>query len=378
MGQWQKKFVAGGFAGYEHNIFLSPGTLLRDGDQLTRQDLLTSGFYEGVSFKGDFENKFKEGRWKFGFATSIANFHTNPDADRFTLSLKSSYRKRYAKGKYFEIAPEFSRRSQQGINESDGVLRTTFSYTKFYLPLHLDYYLGNKTWFKTETAYTFKAYDQNDLGEKVSYHSAKTGLNFSKKWDKNEAINKLTFSGGIEYRYYTDLELEDEDDEDIEEEDEEDDFVARPNNPIAFIAEERQWFFYTMGLDYNVKNDRTNFDYTLGLYFVGRGDSEKRFGYRELSPALSMRYSKKKLSVTASLKYGMRKFSTLTVGDNDQLLTYNYLRGSVRFNVALPKNKAWYIKGNLVNRTANNNNINSLAFRGYLNNSIETGISIRF
>ncbi|MFY0593471.1 hypothetical protein [Roseivirga sp.] len=376
-GQWDKKYKAGGFAGYEHNIFLSPSTLIRSGETLTRQDILTSGFYEGVSFSGDFEKKFKEGRWKLGFTSSYANFHTNPDADRFTLNLRSSYRKRYAKGKYIEIAPAFSRRSQQGINESDGVLRTTFSYTKFVLPLHWDFYFGKKVWFKTETAYTFKAYDQNDLGEKVSYHSAKTSFALSKKWNKAENINKISFSGGIEYRYYTDLELDDESEEE-EEEEEENEVVARPNNPIAFIAEERQWLFYRADLEYNIKNNNTNFDYTLGLYFIGRGDSEQRFGYSELSPGARLNYKQKGFSVSGSIKYNMRKFTTLTIGESEQTLKYNYIRTSIRLNVPLAKRKLWYIKANLVNRKANNDNILSTAFRGYFNNSIETGMTFRF
>lgn len=377
VGQWDKKFKVGGFGGYEHNIFLSPSSLIRDGEQLFRQDILTSGFYEGLSFGGDFEKKFNGGRWKLGFQTSMANFHTTPDADRFTLSLKSSYRKRYAKGRYFEIAPSFARRSQQGINESDGVLRTTFSYTRFNLPAHLDFYLGNKTWFKTETGYTFKAYDQNDLGEKVSYHAAYTGFAFSRKWDKDKVTAKLTLSGNLEYRYYTDLEVDDESEEE-EEGVEENEVVARPNNPIGFIAEERQWLFYRASAEYNVKNSTSKFDYTLGLYFVGRGDSEQRFGYAELSPGASINYKAKGYSLNASAKYSMRNFSTLEVGDEEDQLKYNYIRSSLRLDVPLAKRKTWFIKGNLIHRTSSNTDLSSTAFRGYFNNSIETGITIRF
>lgn len=378
IGQWQKKFRASGYGGYEHNIFLSPATLLREGELVIRQDLLTSGFYEGISFGGDFEKEFEGGRWKLSFATSAANFHTTPDADRLTLNLKSSYRKRYAKGKYFEMAPSFTRRSQQGINESDGVLRTTFSYTRFNLPVHLDYYLGSKTWFKTETGYTFKAYDQNDLGEKVSYHAAYTGFGLSKKWEKDKVTSKLTFSGNLEYRHYTDLEVEEDGEEEDDEGVEENETVPRPNNPIGFIAEERQWFFYRVNLEYNVKNGTSKFDYTIGLYYVGRGDSEQRFGYSEISPGISINYRAKGFSLNASTRYSMRKFRTLEVGENDELLRYKYLRTSLRLNVPLSKGKIWFIKGNLIDRQSSRTDISSTAFRGYFNNSIETGITIRF
>lgn len=373
--QWDKKFKASLYGGYEHNIFLSPNTLVRDGEQLFAEDLLTSGFFEGISLSGDFEKKFEDGRWKLGFATSGANFHTNPNANKYTLNLKASYRKKYKKGRYLEIAPSLARRSQNGINESDGVLRTTFSYTRFNLPAHLDFYLGDKKWFKTETGYTFKGYDKNDLGEKVSYHAVYTRFRYSKKWQKDLTTSKLIFSGGLEYRHYTDLEAEEE--EGVEEE-EENETVNRPNNPIVFIAEERQWFFYRASLEYNVEKSNTPWEYTFGIYYVGRGDSEGRFGYNEVSPGLSFQYKTNKFTLTGSAKYSFRKFATLEVGDQASLLRYNYVRTNLRLSVPLGKKRFWYVKGDLTNRVSNRSENTSTAFRGYFNSMIETGITIRF
>ena len=372
--QWDKKFKARLYGGYEHNIFLSPNTLIRDGERLFREDLLTSGFFEGVLLSGDFEKKIRDGRWKLGFTTSGANYHTDPNANKYILNLRSSYRKKYRKGRYFELAPALVRRSQNGTNESDGVLRTTFSYTRFNLPVHLDFYLGDKRWFKTETGYTFKGYDKNDLGEKVSYHATYSRFSYSKKWQREQVTSKLILSGGLEYRHYTDLEL-DQEQEDTEDENE---VVIRPNNPIAFIAEERQWLFYRASIEYNVEHETTPLEYTLGIYYIGRGDSEGRFGYSEVAPGASIRYKTKAFTLSGSARYNWRKFATLQVGDANALLRYNYIRADLQLSMPLGKKKLWYVKGDLTRRVSNRSEATSTAFRGYFNSMIETGITIRF
>ena len=374
--QWKSDFTLKIRGGYEHNIYKSASNFQEGDEVLSGQDLMTSGLFEGVGFSGSFVMETTGGRWKLNYQVAYANFHTEVNANLFDGSFSASYRKKYAKGKYWELAPSFLRRSRQGTDESDAVLRTTLSYTRVNVPFHWDFYLGDKKWFKTETGYTFKSYDQSENGEQVSYHSAYTGASFSKKWEQASIIQKITFSGQFEHRLYTDL-IEDEEGEQEEFIDEEDeDFIDR-GDIIGLIRENRQWTFLRANVEWNSEYKNSPFEFTVGLYSTFRLDSENRFGYSEFGPGLRAKYQLGRLSLSGSTSYRHRVFSNLNAADDNGSLQYQYFRSSLRLSTPIGKKKSWYLQGNAITRVSNRNVITSRAFRGYNYSLVEAGISIK-
>ncbi len=358
--QWTKNVTLGVRGGYEYNIFKTPYSLDEEDDFLIGSDLITSGFYEGLSFNGQFQNKFENGRFKINFRGSANNFHTEENTNLYDFGLSSSYRVKYGTRKYFEVAPGFYRKQRAGQDLSDDILRTTLSYTQLILPLSFDFYLKDKTWLKTDLGYRFKSYDENDIGEKVSYHAFFSGVSLSKKWENDQKIGKLIFSPGIEYRAYTDLEAEDEEDEESD-----------------LIEDDRDWTYSTLNLEYDVKLADRPVSYTVGLYSTFRHDAENRFGYIEFGPGIRLNLPLKKASLSLGGSYRYRTFNTVRVNDSADALIYQYLRANARLTVPIGKKSAWYIEGNVIRRLSNNSSLTSTAFRSYNYGLLESGFTFR-
>ncbi|GEM_PF-2312104 len=376
--QWRSDFNLKIRGGYEYNIYRSASNFQEDDEILLGEDIWVSGLFEGIGLSGSSLKTKNQARWKLNYSLDYANFHTEVNANLFDGRFSASYRTKYAKGKYWEFDPSLTRRSRQGTDESDAVLRTTLSYTRLNLPLHLDFYLGDKKWLKTESGYTFKTYDRAENGEQVSYHAAYTGVSLSQKWEGRSSVNKLNLFGQIEHRYYTDLK-EDEDSEEFEGEEfdeEADDFIDR-GDIIGLIRDNRQWTFLRANVEWNSDNKNSPFEYTVGLYSTFRLDSENRFGYSELGPGIRARYKVGRVAISGSSSYRIRTFSNLNAADDNGKLQYQYLRSSLRLSFPVQKNITWFVQGNAVTRVSNRNVITSRAFRGYNYALVEAGVSIK-
>lgn len=359
--QWSKNFTFGIKGGYEYNIFKTPYSLDEEDDFLIGNDLIRSGFYEGLVFNGQFQNKFENGRFKVNFRSSANNYHTEENTNLYDFGLSSSYRVKYAKRKYFELSPAFYRRQRAGQDLSDDILRTTLSYTQFILPLSFDFYLKDKTWLKTDLGYRLKSYDENDMGEKVSYHAFFAGISFSKKWQNDQKIRKLILSPGIEYRAYTDLEAQNEEGEESD-----------------LIEDDRDWTYTTANVEYNVKLAERPLSYTIGLYSTFRHDVENKFGYKEFGPGVRLNLPLNKASMSIGGSFRHRTFNTLKVNESADVLIYQYLRANARLTVPIGKNSTWYVEGNVIRRLSNNSNQTSTAFRSYNYALVSTGLTFRF
>lgn len=359
--QWSKNYSLDLKGGYEYNIYKTPYSLDGEDDFLIGNDLITSGFYEGIAFRGQFQNKFENGRLKINFRGSANNFHTEENANLFNFGLSASYRTKFATRKYFEFAPGFYRKQRAGIDQSDDILRTTLSYAQILMPFSFDFYLKNKVWLKTDLGYRFKSYDENDLGEKVSYHAFFSGASLSKKWESDASTRKVIFISGIEYRAYTDLEAEDEEDEESD-----------------LIEDERNWTYYTADLEYDVDQNGRPFSYTIGLYSTFRNDADNKFGYKEIGPGVRLSFPLRKGTFNLGGSYRYRTFNTVNVNESADQLVYQYLRANARLSLPFTKNSSWYVEGNLIRRLSNNESITSTAFRSYNYALLETGFSFRF
>ena len=368
--QWKTDFTAGLKGGYEWNVFLNPTTAVVDGDLLLREDLWTSGFYQTAFLNGKFKKDEGHRRWKMGFKLSGSNYMTELNANRFTLGLDASYRVKFAKRKYFEVAPDFLRISQNGVSLDDAILRTPFSYTQLLIPVKLDFYLGNKAWLKTEVGYKYKNYDRQNPEEQLYYHAPFFGFRLSKKWENLNFMNKLTFSANAELRNYTDVRMSTvTGDPEEEEEDEEFDIITNGT---------RKWNYYRANLEYNIKPKEWLYEITFGLYTINRNDQSGRNGYFQVSPGVTASTQLKKLKVSGTARYSLRNYKNISAGEGAGNLQYKYFRLRLRAEAPLSKSTKWFTNFNYVNRESNRVSNTSLGFRGYLNSLIETGISIKF
>ncbi len=362
--QWESNQKVGISGGYEWNVFLNPQTLQRDGSFLGRNDLWDNATYQSVFLINSFKKELQNGRLKFDLNISGGLYQTSMKANRYAYKIGASYRTKYASKKYFEIAPVLTRVKREGVNQADAILRTPFSYTQLLIPIHFDFYLGNKAWLKTESGYLYKTYDRQP-GEALFYHAPFTNLSLSKKWESNGIIKKMTFRTSVQLRRYTDI-----------------------NNTSGINPEEeeideeggsRSWNYFRNGLEYDISAVDKSFGLTFGLYHVKRSDLEESNSYSEISPGVQFDKRFKGFKLSSGLKYSMRNYPELTPGeDNDEnQLRYRYFRGNIKAEFEMSKTTNFFIKANLVNRKSSNTTISSFGFRGYFNSAIETGIVIK-
>lgn len=364
--QWENKFRAGLNGGYEWNIFLNPSTISGEEEMLFREDLWVNAPYQGGFFSADLNRKSSQGRWKIGAYLSGANYNSRINANRHSFRLNASYRTKYADRKYFEIAPEIYRINRVGVNDSDAILSTPFSYLKLTIPVSFDFYLRNKIWLKTTGGYLYKGYDRTN-DRQLFYHAGFAGASLSKKWKNKKGEAKLTYSNRLELRLYKNLEFF------LDEPAE----AGDPTEPEEVEESSRIWTYISNDLEYSFKpiNDRIRL--TMGLYTTLRLDSEEENSYKELSPGFSGQWKMKNWTLSTDLSYVYRNYSEREVGEEELPLQYTYVRANIKAEVPLRKNMNFHVRTSVVNR-ASSNDLLTRGFREYFNSKVETGITIRF
>ncbi|HAA21060.1 MAG TPA: hypothetical protein DCP28_20725 [Cytophagales bacterium] len=407
MAQWEHKHTVGVSAGYEINVFLNPSSLERDGEVQGPDELWDNGTFQALQYRLQLERQLSAGRLKVAGGASGSLYQTEMNANRYAYDLSASYRVKYADRKYLEVAPQVDRIKRAGINLADAVIRTPFSYQRVLVPLHLDFYLGNRVWLKTQVGYLYKNYDREN-GESLHYSAPVAELALSKKWLSEAHTQKVTFTGGAQLRHYVEYELtadaplpnaNDEEEGDFddfevdegregfeEDEDYEEDEETEDDEPEEELGDEfyeeklRDWHFYRTQLVYEIEGEDSPYEVSVGLYHLTRLDQDQRNTYHQVSPSISLSYGTSKAKVSISGKYSYRYYPNLTPGKgNDNLpLIYQYLRGSARVQFGLGEHLTWWASGQFVYRLSNNPDPSSLAFQGYFNPIVETGIRYRF
>ncbi len=349
--------------GNEWNPFLSPNTLVEDEETIAREELWDNGTYQSLSLKNSLKIEGEKYRLKFKVNGSLGIYQTEEDANRFTYRLGVSYRLKYAQKKYFEFAPELFRKRREGINADNAVLTTPFSYSLFQAPVGLDFYLGNKAWLKTKTGYLYKNYDKAQ-GEELYYQAPFFEASISKKWDSKNAVKKISLRSATQFRKYQTLSLINAPEEE-----------EQPEEENVYREGSRNWTYQFTDLLLDISGNDSHQKLGIGLYHISRIDADKRSTYHELGPGIQYQLQSAKAGVKASLKFTIRSYQRLAPGsDNDVPLQYEYIRANIELYHALSKRSQIYGKGNIVNRTSNNPNQESLSFRGYFNGYAEIGI----
>ena len=345
--------------GNEWNAFLSPSRFLEDEEFLSRNELWDNGTYQAIALNNSFKKEGDKYRIKLKLNGSLGIYQTQQNSNRYTYRLGASYRLKYASKKYFELAPDFFRKRREGVNTDNAVLATPFSYSLLKLPVGFDFYLGNKTWIKTEVGYLYKNYDKPS-GEKLLYHAPFIEGEISKKWESDSRTTKLSLKSLTQTRKYeTRSSRIDEDDED----------------EVTFLDGSRDWTYQFTELTLDSSKDDDSRAFGIGLYQMSRIDSDGSSTFHEVGPGIQYEGNNSKFGYKTLVKYTFRNYTRLSPGsENETPLRYQYLRANFELDFAISEYGKVYGSANLVNRTSNNPNLEALSFREYFNGFVEMGI----
>jgi len=353
-------------SGYESNIFKNPDSYFRDNNLLGKDSLYTNSFYSEIGTNMSYIKKWKENSFKVKGYGGAAYYYTAVNAHKYKYKLEASYRTRYDEGKYFELAPEIFRIRKNGIDQTETILRTPYSYSKFVFPFNFDFYLGNKAWLKVQPAYLYKKYDTH-APEKLYYHSWYINALFKKKFVNDTIQQQIAVTLDISNRFYSDFELPSNIDPELIEILEED-----------LIHKTRQWEYYKLNLEYSLKTQNNKLQAKFPIEVTYKRDRlSDFFSYFEVKGTYNLQYNIKKLSLLHSASISNRDYLTFTIDQNTKL-KYNYLRASAGIKYNLNDFFILKLSGNYVKRFSNRTDYSKKYYRAYETSYVEFGVTYKF
>ncbi len=341
--------------GYEWNIFKNPDLFVQSADTMFREDMWqNSVFSEGfISIDGRFP--IANGRLKFSADVSNNFYYQQQNAQKLFFKIRGSYRVKYARRKYFEIDPSFSRRLQDGVDQNDLVFSTRLSYQQIELPIHADFYMGEKAWLKFDLRYRNRVFDVFQNRQTV-FHSYFFQSEYKKRWEGLNGWEKeLAFEGSVEYR---DQEL-----------------ISTGQTSSAIHA--RQFLITNFRATPSIGriSDRLNVSIPINAVLF-KDQLSGSLDYLGWSSALEIESEFQKWGYSIEAEYGNRLFRNFTV-DSGSILQYTILNLSGTAKYVITPNLEFEIKGRYLLRDSSRDRISTTAYRGFQTSYIQTGFKVK-
>ncbi len=341
--------------GYEWNIFKNPDLYIQSSDTMYRADMWQNSIYNEGTLSVDGEIPLTNGRIKLSADVSNNFYFQQKDAQRLFYRFKGSYRVKYARRKYFEIDPSYSRRLQDGIDQNDLVFSTRLSYQQLEIPIHTDFYLGKKAWLRMEMRFRNRVYDafQN---RQTLYRSYFIHSEYRKRWDGNSGWEKtISLQGSLEYR---DQEFEN-------------------NQQTSPSISERQFLISSISATPSIGkvSDRVKISLPLELNLY-KDQPTGNLDYIGWSSAIELESEFDRSGFEIEAKYGNRQFQNFIVDSGEKLdYTNVMLSGTVRFE--LTEYIDFQIQGRYLIRDSSRDRLTTTAYRGYQTSYIQTGFKVK-
>lgn len=341
--------------GYEWNIFKNPDSFVQFSDTIFRADMWQNSVYTEGFIYIDRLYQLKSGRIKLSADLRNNYYFQQQDAQKFFFKIKGSYRVKYARRKYFGIDPSFSRRLQDGVDQSDLVFSTRLSYQQFELPVQFDFYMGEKAWLKFDVRYRNRIYDAYQ-NRQTYYQSYFFQSEYKKRWDGERGWEKeIEFSASVEYR---DQVLESSGDNTDGINNRQfivSDFSARPS--IGRISE------------------RIKFSAPVQL-LIYKDQPTGSLDYYGWKSAIEIESELERSAYLIKAEYGNRYFRNFTLDSGDLLEYTNWMfSGTMKFDIT--SNLEFQITGRYLLRSSSRDRLTTTAYRGYQTSYIQTGFIVK-
>jgi len=347
---------AGG--GYELNTFLAPAEI--DGESEA-----VNASFQVVNVRNSLTYKRKKHRFKLYTKGAYSVFQTEEPSNSYALKIKAAYRVKYAKSKYFEFAPEFTKVDRGGLENVNEVLITLFSYERVKVPVSFDFYLGNRIWLKTDAGFIYKNYGKLN-GEKLSYQDPYAQLKLSKRFVGEKTVKKLSYRTAFHRRRYATL----SNPGDIAE------FDELSFEGDEFRAGTLNWNFLFNTISFTVEDSTKKQSLAVGLHHISRLDQRNQSTYHEFGPSVALTKRKNRFQYELRTRYTFRNYPRFDPNGDELYLKYTYLKLNATVFYDLKKNTRLYVRGDLFRRTSNNTNRASMSFRDFNRPSVQLGVRI--
>ena len=348
------KFTING--GYEANIFKNPSRYEEKELIYTKDELWANSIYNELYVNADYKKEWRKSHFKINTSVGGNVYYSQLDANKYRYKIGVEYRTRYGKRKYFGVAPTFSRLKKEGMDQTETILSTPYSYMNFALPFNLDFYLKKKTWLKIELAYNYKEYDKH-APERYFYHAGLADISLKKKWESTKLFNQLNLYGKLDSRYYSDYEI-------------------IKNIEFNDIEKKiRKWDYYTGGIEYSYGAINKKWRFGIPVEYVYKYDKlTDKYSYKQYSAGLSISTHSKRFYSSQKFNINNRSYMNL-MADEDTNLRYNYFKYLGVFSYSVTQKTKISLRLNYIYRLSNKQNVRSKYSRSYTNYYLELGLS---
>lgn len=365
---WEHHVQAQSGLGQEWNIFKNPNKWTVQGQDVPLNQLRVNGMYGFIGLDTRGEADWGHHRLKGSLNGAVRYFTNRPETHYYDYQGKLSWRIRYAKRKYFEIAPSYKRKNQLGVNIEEVVWRIPMSYRKITVPVHFDFYLGNFSWLKTEAGFFYKSFDMAREAEYLFYRSPFASVEWSKKWKLPGVSWKLEVQGEVESHAF---QLNEED------------FSGTPSYLLDGLergVDQKSWRWTYQDLSASVEVESKTTETKFFLRHRFRKDNRDITSYHEIKTGMKARWKLHRGAVEAHASYAYQDYPGFIPGPDavNEWLHYHYVRAGIEGTLRIGRQAEIFMEGNLINRTSSFNDPDYLGFRSYFNASMMTGVRMEF
>ena len=340
--------------GYEWNIFKNPDLFVQSTDTMYKEDMWQNSVFSEGFINIDKEYELKNGRLKLSADLRNNYYFQQQEAQKLFFKFKGSYRVKYARRKYFEIDPSFSRRLQEGVDQSDLVFSTRLSYQQFEFPIHADFYLGEKAWLKFNLQFRNRLYDPFENQQTV-YQSYFLQTEYKKRWEGDRGWEQeLVFEASVEYRDQ-----------------------ALLNNQSSSAISERQFLISNFSAEPSIGKISDRFKISSPIQLVIFKDQPSgSLDYLGWTTGIELESDFDKSSFSFETEYGNRFFQNFLVNSDEHLQYQRWMfSGTAQFDIT--RNIEFQIKGRYLLRASSRDRLTTTAYRGFQASYIQTGFKVK-
>lgn len=353
----QLKIEAGINQGYEWNIFKNPERIVENSDTLGRNRLWQNSSFNELAADINYNKEWGNSRLRLKTDLSTNLYHQETQAHKYSYSLNASYRSNFADRKYIELSPKYSRKQQDGIEQTDPVFSSRLSYHQIRIPIEVDFYLGNLAWLRFETRYRHRSYDQRNR-KKTSYNEYYFEALFKQSVDD---IGRFDHEFQIENRTrYRDQKTTDFNDQGSVEDNRFRQFT-KVEAEVLYRLQNREGIFE---IEFPV----------VGTLFYDHPSSN--LDYREIEFGTEVGVDLGRTEFSAGIERTLRSFENFDVNDSGETLFYAYWTGEAEVYYAITQNINLHAKARYITRTSTRERLTTAFYREYTNSYIQSGITV--
>lgn len=301
--QVKHSFEAETQTGYEYNYFKSPNEVHQNGEIFTADDLIASSLYQYLKLDYDYRKRWGKHRFRFSAQPEAIVFYENTDDSYWSFLTHGKYDYRFNRSTRLLGEVSFKRMNREGLDGAQDVLINPLGYTNYGAKSGVRFGLlkNNKTTIMA--LYNFRNFNAFGIRD-LQFNEMGVQFKTEQVFKVNSLTHKYGLTGFVKKRKYTTY------------------------NATLLIPEgERHWGYFKTTAFYTYPIAKQLEVKPSFVYYL-RTDKDKRSGFNQYGPGISLRFSNKNTKVRTSFQYLTRNYNEIEARDNNGLINekiqYNY------------------------------------------------------